>query len=607
MSSPKIYTKDLDLSFGVVGTGKFGSRVKDLIINNSDFSLLWSINSNIKNPNLKKPDWVYICSPNEKHFEQALYFIEKMKCNVIIEKPPSVSPEAVKNLIDAAETHQKKIYFSMVYLFDEEINSIKLTEKFVWHKSLKLNIKDGVFWALTYHDIYIYLFNNSNIDTEDIKIINTNYKSPDELYFELETQNGKCQFDYKRALDASDVRRINDSYISAGKPDTVIKMLDSISSKESLDLNKELALKTAKLMDKIRKSLFPRKLIVGGGIFGCSSAISLAKLGYSVDIAERNNDIMLEASSINQYRIHRGYHYPRSDETVEQCRLSFGRFEKEYEDAVLGPNNLTKSYYAIASEHSKVDSETYIKFLNRNELKYKEANIGLNNVSLTIEVDEKLFNPQYLKKILNQRINSLGINVLTNFNAQFNDFDSYDGGVVATYANQGYWDRADKIYQFELCEKPVAKLPSKYRGISVVIMDGPFMCIDPYADTDYHVMGNVVHAIHQTNHGSKPEIPTKYEQILNKGIVDPPKNLTNFNKFIDSAIKFFPDIDESVHIGSMYTIRAVEQKREHDDARLTSIEFIDDRLLKIFSGKVCTSISAAEKVSDLIKALDSND
>jgi hypothetical protein len=102
MSSPKIYTKDLDLSFGVVGTGKFGSRVKDLIINNSDFSLLWSINSNIKNPNLKKPDWVYICSPNEKHFEQALYFIEKMKCNVIIEKPPSVSPEAVKNLIDAA-------------------------------------------------------------------------------------------------------------------------------------------------------------------------------------------------------------------------------------------------------------------------------------------------------------------------------------------------------------------------------------------------------------------------------------------------------------------------------------------------------------------------
>ena len=46
-------------------------------------------------------------------------------------------------------------------------------------------------------------------------------------------------------------------------------------------------------------------------------------------------------------------------------------------------------------------------------------------------------------------------------------------------------------------------------------MDGPFMCIDPLSDTGYHVMGNVVHAIHN-NIGYSPEIPKEFENQLNK-------------------------------------------------------------------------------------------
>ena len=56
-------------------------------------------------------------------------------------------------------------------------------------------------------------------------------------------------------------------------------------------------------------------------------------------------------------------------------------------------------------------------------------------------------------------------------------------------------------YQYELCEKPIFKLPPAYKQKGIVIMDGPFMCFDPFANTEYHVAGNVQHAIHASNTG----------------------------------------------------------------------------------------------------------
>ena len=64
-------------------------------------------------------------------------------------------------------------------------------------------------------------------------------------------------------------------------------------------------------------------------------------------------------------------------------------------------------------------------------------------------------------------------------------------------------------YKYQLIEKPVVIPPLSLRNRSVVIIDGPFMCIDPLGDTDYHVMGNVVHAIHTRNIGKYPVFEEK--------------------------------------------------------------------------------------------------
>ena len=48
-----------------------------------------------------------------------------------------------------------------------------------------------------------------------------------------------------------------------------------------------------------------RIAVIGGGIFGVTTAIRLAE-NHSVDLFEKNSDILQSASGINQYRLHRG-------------------------------------------------------------------------------------------------------------------------------------------------------------------------------------------------------------------------------------------------------------------------------------------------------------
>ena len=53
-------------------------------------------------------------------------------------------------------------------------------------------------------------------------------------------------------------------------------------------------------------------------------------------------------------------------------------------------------------------------------------------------------------------------------------------------------------------------------------MDGPFMCIDPLANTYLHLLCNVENEIHETNVGLFPNIDTKYIPLLDCGIVKKP-------------------------------------------------------------------------------------
>ena len=61
--------------------------------------------------------------------------------------------------------------------------------------------------------------------------------------------------------------------------------------------------------------------IIGTGFYGSSLAITLSKK-YQVDLYEKESKIFNGASSCNQFRFHSGYHYPRSQKTVNEINKS---------------------------------------------------------------------------------------------------------------------------------------------------------------------------------------------------------------------------------------------------------------------------------------------
>ena len=171
----------------------------------------------------------------------------------------------------------------------------------------------------------------------------------------------------------------------------------------------------------------------------------------------------------------------------------------------------------------------------------------------------------------------------------------YDYTVVCTYSNINTLLPNPQLYQFEVCEKPIAKLPDNFKGVGIVVMDGPFMCIDPYEDTEFHVLGNVVHAIHSRNVGYFPNIPNNLKPFLNKGIINSPP-ITNFSKFVQSCRKFLNIEGDIEHIGSMFTVRTVLANHDHDDARPSLVKKHLDNIFSIYSGKISTAVNTANQI-----------
>ena len=339
------------------------------------------------------------------------------------------------------------------------------------------------------------------------------------------------------------------------------------------------------------------------GLFGSTLAIALTKAGYQVELFDKNSDILASASGINQYRLHRGYHYPRSIPTAVSAKSAAPFFENEYGDALI---KTADHYYCIAKEESRVSGQQFLEFCDTCELGYQKVNLDCINpesVQLTIKAEEYIIDPIALRGIINQKFRAANVNLHLNTEFTTERLAGFDYVVNCTYANlngilENYPDKREQ-YQFELCEKPVLQLPDSFQNKSIVVIDGPFMCIDPYANTGYHVMGNVVHAIHVSNTGYYPVIPDQFKNLINKGIIANPP-VTNIEKFIESAAYFMPEIHKAKHIGSMFTFRTVLPNVDATDERPTLVSRVNEKIINVFSGKLGNSVEVAEKVLAII-------
>jgi len=348
--------------------------------------------------------------------------------------------------------------------------------------------------------------------------------------------------------------------------------------------------------------------VVGAGLFGVSISFTLGN-DHQIDLYEKNSDILMAASDINQCRIHRGYHYPRSDDTTSELLDANLSFLTEFSDAVM---HNTTNYYAIAKNDSLTTSDEYIEFCKRNNLEYEKClHPILNNdmIDLCVKVNEKLFDHEKLKSICWNKLKNSNVHVLLNTEATQSHFENYDLVIICTY---GDWQHLVKDptklkqnFQFEVCEKVFVTLPEKFTNISMLIMDGPFMSIDPVGNSNMFIIGDVVNTVRQRSVGKSPIIDEKYIPFLNKGILSNCP-ISNYQTFLKSASRFMPELRNAKYVGSSFCVKTTLANMDSTDARPTIINQIDSKTLTVFSGKIPTCIQTAQKIKNIVSEINKN-
>ena len=235
--------------------------------------------------------------------------------------------------------------------------------------------------------------------------------------------------------------------------------------------------------------------IIGGGFFGVFIACALKNKfnqSVSIDIFDREKNLLTQAANNNQCRLHMGFHYPRSPETIKQTIEGFTLFYNEFSDCVYFPK---KNYYAVRKD-GNVNFSQYISAMDEFDLEYevceKKQIPYLKNMDLIegiINTGEGVIN---LPKLRRNLLNKLDANICCNSNVTA--VDSNDGVIIANDRINGPYDfiinttyidpnlglTKDKLYEvkFELAAMVLINAPFG-EDVALTVMDGEYVSLYP--------------------------------------------------------------------------------------------------------------------------------
>ena len=326
--------------------------------------------------------------------------------------------------------------------------------------------------------------------------------------------------------------------------------------------------------------------IIGSGFFGLTLGLFLSKK-HKVDIFEKEKKVLNGASAANQFRFHLGYHYPRSQKTVTEINKSKNLFTSYYGKTIF---QKTLNYYLIANQ-SKVNFDKYKKFLKKNKLynKIVENFVSSKKINKSILTNEKILNYFNFKKLVLKKIKYSKLKLKLNSEFKKSYLKNYDKIILTTYANNNQILKKIGIkkldnFKFELVEKIVIKLPKKFYNKSFVVIDGKFVCVDPYLGTKYHLLSDVKLSKLETMIGKFPIFKNKNKKFLNKGIVKDIR-VSRFEEFIKRSSIYLPFLKKAKYVGSMFVVRTIKVNKESTDERTSLIKYHSKKIISILSGK----------------------
>ena len=434
------------LKVGIIGCGYWGNILQEKLKNLSHI-VFFTKHKPEYTSKIENVDWVFIATPDQTHYNIVKQCLNK-GVNVFCEKPTTLSYQETKNLFDLADSKNLKLYSDDVFNFRKENKKLKTflktnpqNIKVSWEKPSRTNYGKYIFsnfYNLAWHDFYLlypYIFDKkiTNIYSLDTKKT---------LHFIIEFSDTKIEFLYNRQSNITQHKISNIDFTHTVLPKNQqdplnIMLTKLLKGKVNFEENKLQSLFVNKIIEQVQSVLFPKKVaVVGGGIFGCTIASNLSKEGINVDLYEKNSDIISQASFTNQYRIHRGYHYPRSFETAIQSKKGAISFQQEYPETIIKGN--VENYYCISSKDSFVSASQYIDFIKKVGLEYDITSLDLikkGSTDLIIKVNESLFNPIALKKSCSNNLQKYNVNLNLNREVKLEELEGYDYIINSTYSN----------------------------------------------------------------------------------------------------------------------------------------------------------------------------
>ena len=249
--------------------------------------------------------------------------------------------------------------------------------------------------------------------------------------------------------------------------------------------------------------------IIGGGFYGCYIAKKLKdkyKSKINIDIFEKNKDLIQEAGKNNQYKLHLGYHYPRSFYTIKQTIEGSKKFKKEFNRFIFYPK---KNIYLIHKE-SQVNAYKFFKIFKKFKLKIKEFDIKKLNFLKNQKDFEKAFKTEEgvikFEKLNSYLIKKVETSCNVYKNKNIKEINSQKGFIIDTknkiYSNYkniincSYTDpnmglKKKFILKYELAGMVKIKNPFREK-IGITIMDGKFATLYP-RDKHYSSLSSVTY------------------------------------------------------------------------------------------------------------------
>lgn len=364
-------------------------------------------------------------------------------------------------------------------------------------------------------------------------------------------------------------------------------------------------------------------LVIGGGLFGIYAALYLAGQGRRVRLVEAGGRWLGKASTVNQARLHAGYHYPRSIATARTSDEHKARFTAEHQHCVF---DTFEQYYAIDRQASLTNADRFERFCRYLELPCERVNdhpsFNYRQLEAVFRTREASFDPVLLAADYRARLAaspvaaSLGtypaevrrtgdrwkVRLQTDRGSEWIETPT---ALNATYTAMNgvneLFGQAPLALQHEISEIALLTSPQlEHTGLTV--MDGPFASVMPFGRTGLLSLSSVAYTHRAVSYEAlpqfdcmdrradcRPERPANCRQC-------PQAPRSAYAKMAAQLRRYLKPSVELRYFSSLFTIKSKLRANYIDDGRPTAIRQLagSPDFYCIFAGKI-NSIYEIEK------------